>query len=160
MEIVTSKGKIKERIENCENLQKTPRQDNFKEGEGRSYKEEIYIGSLNVRGCCQNRKRTEIDEELHLANIDIAVLQEANVQGSRVSTQHYDWILSDRGNTNNMRGLAILIRKDGKVGIREVRDIDKNIMSAIMEHKEQAEDWLIVNVHTHQTQMQVHFMRS
>lgn len=50
-----------------------------------------------------------------------------------------------------MRGLAILTRKDGKVGIREVRDIDKNIMSAIMEHKEQAEDWLIVNVHAPNT---------
>lgn len=102
---------------------------------------------MNVRGCCDKSKRYDIDEELHHAKIELAVLQEVNVKGCKAETKHYDWTLSNREGLNNMRGLAILTKKGGKCKIRDIRDVDKNIMSAIVEYEEGSENWLVINVH-------------
>ena len=107
----------------------------------------IKVASLNVRGCCEKQKKEEIDEVLIETGVDTAVLQEVNINGNKINAFNFEWFVSDRKLSNKSRGLAILKNKNVNVEIKNIRNVNKNIMSAIIEFDEGKNQILVINVH-------------
>lgn len=71
----------------------------------------LRFASLNVNGCRPPDKREAIDSLLHSQQVQLAVLQEVNLDCQYVTTSHYHWHMS--GSTKNKRrGLAILVHRE------------------------------------------------
>lgn len=71
----------------------------------------LRFASLNVNGCRNLDKRNAIDSLLMLYRVQLAVLQEVNLDCQSAITNNFHWHMSGRAN-NRRRGLAILIRRD------------------------------------------------
>lgn len=107
----------------------------------------LKIATLNVRGCCSLDKRIEINDCLLSFGVDVAVLQEVNLDGSTASSNNYDWYISDRSSANKSRGLAFLIKKNSDFLLSDLRTINCNIMSGKVLCKFNSSSLLLVNVH-------------
>lgn len=85
------------------------------------------MASWNVRGCCREDKRNDIDKKLEDHNIHMAFLQEVNTVCNTIVTDNFRWqILKAVG--NKQRGLAVLTRKSAGIYVQGIDRISNNVM--------------------------------
>lgn len=88
----------------------------------------IRIATWNVRGAADAKKKCNIDLQLKENQVDIACLQETHMKTGTLDTKNYNWHLF--GN-NKHRGLAILIRKNTNLLIKDIQG-NTNTMAAVI----------------------------
>lgn len=59
--------------------------------------------------------------------VDVALLQEVNLDSAGIITTNYRWYTGDRIN-NKKRGLAVLCRKSVKLAIEDKKNIGPNLL--------------------------------
>lgn len=86
----------------------------------------LRVASLNINGCRTSAKRDAVDLYLAGYMVDVALLQEVNMDSAGIITTNYKWYTGDRIN-NKKRGLAVLCRKSVKLAIEDKKNIGPNL---------------------------------
>lgn len=87
----------------------------------------LRVASLNINGCRTSAKRDAVDLYLAGCMVDVALLQEVNLDSAGIITTNYRWYTGDRIN-NKKRGLAVLCRKSVKLAIEDKKNIGPNLL--------------------------------
>jgi len=104
------------------------------------------IGSWNVRGCNESKKREAIDDHLYSMRFGLVALQETKLSMRTCDTRHYKWVLREGNGTNrNARRLAFLVHPSYLPSIAKVTELSTNIL--MLEVQQQSSRTTFINVH-------------
>lgn len=108
----------------------------------------LIMASWNVCGCRTISKRNEIDYVLNCRGVAIALLQEANIDASRLTTSNYVWHTGSIC-LNRKRNLAILLSKWHNVVLHSIRSEGPFVLCADISYTSDllTRRLVIVNVH-------------
>lgn len=108
----------------------------------------LKLCSWNVCGCRNKAKRDEIDSVLHARGVAVALLQEANIDASKLHTTNYTWHTGST-RSNRKRNLAILISKWHAVKVHNLQSEGPYVMCAEVTYTTEliSRRIVIVNVH-------------
>lgn len=120
----------------------------------------IKMCSWNVCGCRDKAKRNEIDSVLNERGIAIALLQEANIDASKLNTANYTWYTGSRC-SNRRRNLAILISKWYATKVHSIRAEGPHVLCAEISYTTELtpQHMVIVNVHAPNKTSSSHLIR-
>lgn len=88
----------------------------------------VSIATWNIRGAADAKKKNIVDQQLTENQVDIACLQETHLKTGTLQTKNYVWHLTG---SNKNRGLAILIRKNTNLQIKDISHFT-NVMAAVV----------------------------